>query len=119
MTSQVMDHPARTPASYLGSPGLTPIVPRPGSRELRAARLTCQNGTGNGSQVLLSPPPPGGGFARDNVICLSAPVVVLYLLRRVRRTLCERLRSNAYLYAARRPSFHPAPSFGGGGWGLL
>lgn len=67
--------------------------------------------------VFLTPPP--GVFARDNVICRSAPVVVLYLLRQVRRTLCETLRSNAYLCAARPTSFHPAPSFSGEGWGFL
>ena len=40
--SQVSDHPR-------GHPGLTQSSP--GSRELRAARLTCQNGRGNGQST--------------------------------------------------------------------
>jgi hypothetical protein len=45
--SQVRDHPGRTQLLTRASPG---------SRELRAARLTRQNGTGNRAQVLLPPP---------------------------------------------------------------
>ena len=62
------DHPGRTPgeprltfASPPGSPGLTPASP--GSRELRAASLTRQDGKGNvASTVPESCPPPGPAF---------------------------------------------------------
>jgi hypothetical protein len=62
-------HPCNTQASPMHHPGLTwqpPTLagPSPGSRELRAASLTRQNGIGNRRSRCAEFPSPPGGFMK-------------------------------------------------------